>query len=296
MTSRTAQNIAEIEVVTVTAPHQILDTERDGSENSIGEFPDYLTYIASSIRNSEKVIHHSILKSDRWTKSCYDLLSKIIAEDLNSRLSPKIRMQMGVSLSAKTLQKIVSGTYVITYPIDPRTLNTLNKIVCFLGHQNWNNFISFYDANLKKEAVIEDPEVILKQVVEEAVKREHYAYCQLPKIAEAHIAKSFIRNSPSYNLIMDALVDKSKNKQIISNNYNPSSCEILDIEVKRIEHNYAQVHAKVYWLLCWWDAVEQRYVKRYKDISDHFYILNKDSLGKWMIKTNASMSDLMEIV
>lgn len=94
---------------------------------------------------------------------------------------------------------------------------------------------------------------------------------------------------------MDALVEKSSKKQVISNNYNPSTCEILDIEVKKIEGGYAQVHTKEYWLLCWWDTSKKKYVKRYKDISDHFYILNKLK-GRWMIKTIASKADIMELV
>jgi len=257
---------------------------------------NYISFLSLQLRTSEKVTCHALLKSSKWTKSCYDLLSRVIAKDLNEILSPKIRLQMGVSLSSKTLQKIVTENYSLSYPIDPRTLNTLNKIVCFLGYKNWNNFISFFDESIEEESPAVDTETSIKTAVEEAIKREHYAYTQLPEIEESHISKSYIKGSPSFNLIMDVLVEKSKTKQVISNDYNPSSYEILDISVKKIEDNYAQVHTKVYWLLCWWDTSLERYVKRYKDISDHFYILNKDHAGKWMIKTNASMSDLMEIV
>jgi len=255
----------------------------------------YLELLAKEIRMSEKVVENSILKSDKWTKSCYELLSKVIRENLNEHLAPDIRMTMGTSLSAKTLQKIVTNTYRVSYPIDPRTVNTLNKLVLFLGYENWDAFVLKKDeerAGKPEETSVEDE---IRSVVRDAIRREHFTYCGLPEIHEEHLLETYIKDSPAYNKIMDALTDKADKKQIISNNYNPSAYEILEMEVKKVEDNYAQVHTKEYWLLCWWCPAAKRYVKRFKDISDHFYILKKKS-NRWMIRTNASQSDFMELV
>lgn len=269
--------------------------------NSASGFPQrvlstYIETLSEQLKNSEKVIKNVTLKSSKWTKSCYDLLSSIIAEELNNTLPPKVRLTMGVSLSAKTLQKIVTGTYKLTYPIDPRTLNSLNKVVFFLGYIDWNNFVAIVDEANKKDFTDEDPEIVLTHAVEEAIRLEHQSYCQLPDINEESLTQSYLEGSPSYNLIMDVLMDKAKNKQVISNTYNPSSYEILNIEVEKIKDTSAQVFAKVYWLLCWWDSSKERYVKRYKNISNHYYVLQRDENRKWMIKTNASIADNMKIV
>ncbi len=283
-----------------------LDTTVDvqKAEESIAEqqslFPknptaQYLELLAEELRTSEKVVNNSVLKSEKWTKSCYELLSKVIREDLNENLDPEIRMAMGTSLSAKTLQKIVSNSYRVAYPIDPRTVNTLNKLVLFLGYEDWDAFVMKKDS-AREETVEEiDVEDELRSVVREAIRREHFTYCGLPEIHEEHLLETYIKDSPAYNRIMDALTEKADKKQIISNNYNPSAYEILEMKVNKIEDNYAQVHTKEYWLLCWWCPTSKRYVKRFKDISDHFYILKKKK-DRWMIRTNASQSDFMELV
>ncbi len=270
------------------------DKETHKKEPLCRSLVKYIESLAIELKTSEKVIKNSVLKSDKWTKSCYDLLSKIITEDLQKNMTIEQRMALGTSLSSKTIQKIIATNYKVTYPMDPRTLNTLNKVVLFLGHKDWDHFISKVD-DINTNAIHNlSPKEELKLIVEEAVYREHYVYCKLPEIQEEYLAFSHLKNSPSYNMIMDVLVDKAGKKQIISNRYNPSTCEILDIEIKKKEKDYAQVYTKEYWLLCWWDTVKKRYVKRYKVISDHFYILNKVK-GKWMIKTNASTSDPMEL-
>jgi len=268
--------------------------------DTIANFPNrplsqYTIALADRIKTSEKVMKHSVLKSKKWTKSCYDVLSRTITDDLNQSMTSEQRLQMGTSLSSKTLQKIVKGTYKVMYPIDPRTINTLNKVALFLGHKHWDDFTNNVDQTLDKETeVSKDPEVEIKRLIEEAVRTEHSTYCHLPAVNEDYLSQNFIKNSPAYNLIMDVLVDKSEKGHIISNNYNPSSCEILDIDVIKKEDDYAQVYTREYWLLCWWDTSKKKYVKRYKDISDHYYIVNKVK-DKWLVKTNASTSDPMEI-
>ena len=254
----------------------------------------YLELLTEELRTSKKVVDNSILKSEKWSKSCYELLSKVIREDLNVNLAPEVRKSMGTSLSAKTLQKIISNKYRVSYPIDPRTLNTLNKLVLFLGYENWEKFV--LKKNIAYSAKIEGINVDeeIQSVVREAIRREHFTYCGLPEIHEEYLLQTYIKDSPAYNKIMDALMEKAKKKQVISNNYNPSAYEILDMEVKKIEDNYAQVHTKEYWLLCWWCPAAKRYMKRFKDISDHFYILKKKE-NRWMIRTNASQSDFMEL-
>lgn len=284
-------NIVVKEPVVENGKKEVTNVERKFPNHTLSV---YLEALALELKTSEKVVKNTVLQSETWTKSCYDLLSKIITEELTKTMTPENKMTLGTSLSSKTLQKIITLQYKVSYPIDPRTLNTLHKVVFFLGYEHWDGFIQKADetnADILKDL---NPEEEVKRVVKEAVEKEHLVYCCLPEIREEYLTQSFINNSPSYNMIMDVLIEKADKKQIISNNYNPSTCEILDIEVKRLEDNYAQVYTREYRLLCWWDTLKKRYVKRYKDISDHFYILKKLE-DRWIIKTNASTSDPMEL-
>ena len=112
---------------------------KSGIQNPLSS---YLERLAYELKNSKKVTNNTLLKSSKWTKCCYDLLAKLISEDLKDQLSTDQKMTMGSSLSAKTIQKVISTNYKIGFPIDPRTLNTLNKVVVFLGYDHWDHFVN----------------------------------------------------------------------------------------------------------------------------------------------------------
>ena len=255
----------------------------------------YIIHLSNSLKNSKKVTKNMTLRSKNWSKSCYQTLSTIIEEDLENKLTLEQKRSMGTSISARTLQKIIENNYKLSYPIDPRTLNTLNKVVIFLEYHCWNDFVHKMDQEIEEKSNNENPKEKIIEIVKNAIRREYLMYSNLPKIDENFLSDTYIKNSSSYNMILDVLVDKSKKKQILSNPFNPSTCEILEIEVKKLEKNYAQVYTKEFWLLCWWDTSKKKYVKRYKVISDHFYVLNMIN-EKWMIKTNASTSDPLGLV
>lgn len=250
----------------------------------------YLNTIQQDIRQSEKVLAHRILMTEHWTKSCFDLLSTLIREDLEKKLSLAQSQRMGTTLSAKTLQKIFKGAYRLSYPIDPRTLNTLTKLVLFLDFKDWNDYVLSVDKrqqSLKKKI---KPKKLIKQIVREAVENQFKIYASLPQSDTSFLDSHFIKNGPAYLKIMDVVHQKRQSNWVISNFYNPSTCEILDIKVKKIGKKYAQVITTEYWLLCWWHANIERYVLRYKNMSEHHYILNKVK-ETWLIKTDVTMAD-----
>ncbi len=266
----------------------------------------YIKAMATQLRTSEKVIESPILRSEKWTESCYEMLAEIIKKDLIETLSVEQQRKMGPSLSYKTLRKIMLGEYKISYPVDPRQLNTLNKMGIFLGYNSWEDFKNKTDViqqahekiitekNIKTHNRLLGPKQEVTEVIKTGIINEYNAYYKLPEINEADLIKTHIKNGPAFNLIMDVLIDK-KERLVISNSYNPSVCELLDIKVKKIETTYALVYTKEYWLLCWRDISGNKYVQRYKNISDHFYVLNKVN-GNWKIKTNASTGDPMDSI
>ncbi|MEM9686344.1 MAG: hypothetical protein AAF934_05415 [Bacteroidota bacterium] len=259
-------------------------------ENTITTHSELL---AQQLRTSEKVTTHPMLRAGNWTKTSYEALATLIKEDLNKSLSPQQRIRLGVSLSSRTLRKIALAEYKITQPADPRTLNTLNKVVIFLGYDHWHHFIRT-NALKHPHRKEKDPARAVIEAVKAGVHNRYQACYTLLEKTETLLRNTHIENSPSFNFIMDMVAAKKEEQLVISNRFNPSTCEILDITVKKLETAYAQVYTREYWRLCWWDARKRRYVQRYKNLSEHLYILNNVN-GIWKIKTNASTADPMEL-
>lgn len=254
----------------------------------------YSEVLAQQLRTSEKITAHPLLKSGSWTKTSYEVLATLIKEDLNKKLSLQQRIHLGTSLSSRTLRKIALAEYKITHPADPRTLNTLNKVVIFLGYTNWHHFINTTTISKHIHKEEKAPGQAVTEAVKAGVYNKYQAYYDLTEKTETLLISTHIKNSSSFNFIMDIITEKKEKKLVISNRFNPSTCEILDISVKKLEAAYAQVATREYWRLCWWDVQNRRYVQRYKNISDHLYILSKTP-GGWKIKTNASTADPMEL-
>ena len=113
----------------------------------------YLDTIKAKIRKHKSVKAHPQLKSKKWTKSCYARLSEIVSDFLMENLSPEDQMKMGTTISSKTLSNIYTGKYKLSYPIDPRTLNTLTKLVYFIGYESWEAFEADVESTFKKTKI-----------------------------------------------------------------------------------------------------------------------------------------------
>ena len=255
---------------------------------------EYLNALSTQLKQSKKVKKHSQLKAKKWTKSCYDLLSKVIAEELGANMTPQQSMEIGTTISAKTLQKIITAEYKLSYPIDPRTMNTLNKVSIFLGVDNWDHFVEKEESKTKKKSKKENPEEAVLLAVRKALNTTFVSYLNSPEIDTTYLGRYFIENEAAYKRIMELIAKSQKDNTILSNSFNPSAFEILEMDVKKITVDYAQVATKEYWLLCWWNTETERYVQRYKSIDKHVYILNKID-GVWKVKTDASTFDVVEI-
>ena len=254
------------------------------------ETEQYLNTLVAEIR--KKVSNNSILKSENWTKSCYSLLEDLIRLELSEKMEEKIQLNLGVSVSAKTLKKLFDKKYKLSYPIDPRSINTLNKLVFFIGYKDWEDFIFHFEKKSENDKITTLKNNDISQLVRNAIQSEFNLYSRLSNISDV-LKEYFINESQSMLRIAEVIEYQKKLGCIISNKFNPSTFEILDLSITKITDNYAQVATKEYWLLCWWNSKNNRYLKRYKNISDHFYILNKIN-NRWKIKTNASTSDIVD--
>ncbi len=252
----------------------------------------YLTLLVKELKASKKVKAHSQLNAEKWTKSCFFLLSKVIAEELGNIMSTEECVAIGTTISPRTLQKIIQGEYALSYPIDPRMLNTLNKLVIFVGAKDWDDFINRKTTTHQHPK--NNPEKEIITVLHRALNETFLCYQKLPDLKELNLGDYFIEGEAAYKKILELVARKQQENTIISNTFNPSTFEVLDMTIKKLEQNYAQVATKEYWLLCWWDSNTKKYIHRYKDISKHYYILHKID-GKWKIKTDATTSDIIKI-
>ncbi len=253
----------------------------------------YRMALTEAFQKSDKLKKHTLLKSPKWTKAGYELLSDLIGSELSKVLTWDEQRLMGSSISAKTLQNFFDGNYRLSYPIDPRTLNTLNKLVRFVGFADWDAFTEAKDGERVELLAEADDATLIENHVREAINAEFQAYWALPKM-DLSALKPFYTEGGTLP-IENTLTTYQTRNWLISNAFNPSTVEVLAVDIVKIQGDYAQVKTKEYWLLCWYSPEQARFVSRVKDITDHFYVLTKDKNGKWFIKTNASTAELNEV-
>jgi len=251
----------------------------------------YLEAIQQKLRNHDKVKEDDFLKSKEWKNSSYIRLTKIIHEILVEILTEEQQLKMGTTISHRTLRNIYKGKFNLKYPIDPRMYITISKIVIFLGYQDWNSFTKEIDAKESSSFLELPPQEQIENRLVSGLEAVYKAFFQLPKINLKEIESYFLKQHSAYKEIVEIIMNSQEKNWTLSNEYNPSSYELLDTEIISISKDKAKIKTKEYWVLCWWNPTKQKYVKRVKIISNHLYILQYID-DQWFIKTNASERDL----
>ena len=252
---------------------------------------DYLSVLITELRCHKRIKCEPQLACEHWNKSSYELCTKIISETLLNSFSEEDMFKYGTSISYKTLQSIFRKEYKLKYPIDPRSLSTLTKIVRFLGYNSWTDFITEADKSTVSMNSEDSEESQLINFVKTAVNNSFEAISELTTT----VLESYYDNQYSAFKVLNEIISHNKDhKNIINNPANPSTVEILDIEIENIGENSARVKTKEYWLLCWWNKEQQKYTTRLKDINDHIYTVIKDKKD-WRILNDATLSDKYEL-
>jgi hypothetical protein len=123
-------------------------------------------------------------------------------------------------------------------------------------------------------------------VVKKAIQAEFSAYKSLPDINLNQIDKYFNHRSSARARIIHLLNRHHQRGWVINNLLNPSTYEILDIKLKKIESNKATVMTEEYWYLRWYDTKTSEYVFVYNEKNTQTYILEKDKYGIWRVNVN----------
>jgi hypothetical protein len=252
-----------------------------------------LNALVEALKSNSKLKKHSQLKSGNWSKSAYQLASEIISTELEKLLTNEEQQRFGTTISGKTLSNMVTGDYRMSDPLDPRTLATLTKVVRFLGYPDWEAFSHQASDNRNAHLTELAPEQVAINTLEEALLCEFHQYQSLPVLNPESLHAFFAAKSPAFRKIMDQLQHYSNQGVGVSNLYNPSTVDLITPEVLSATETKVRIKAKVYWLLCFWDDNQSRYVKRYKSIEDYYYQLEKKD-ENWLITRISTLSDALE--
>ena len=111
----------------------------------------------------------------------------------------------------------------------------------------------------------------LCDVVRKAIAAEIDAYRRLPKIHTREIDRYFTASGSARRRIVNLLHERQKRKWVINNRLNPSTHELLEIKLKKIQANVATVETEEYCYLRWYglDAGKYQYIYNEKSRQTH---------------------------
>lgn len=251
----------------------------------------YVNYLKQLIIELAETKSDHTLSQGKWNKTSFESLSKSIFNKLERTLPLEAKLKKGSTISSRTLYNIFEFKRRINTPMDQRALNTLDKLALYVNLKDWNALVSSYDKNIVSqngEIKVEDK---IKYLISKAKEAEFSAYNQLPEIETKSLKSFFTKKSKAFAELENDLQQASNSGLTISNNFNPSSYEILSLSVEesKLKENHYIASTEEYWILCWYDLEANRYVKKDKKLEKHKYLIKHDKKkGKWLIDVNAS--------
>ncbi len=256
-------------------------------------FLEEIAFLKQLIVDLDLIKSNQTLKTGKWNKSSYELLSKIIYRKLDSTLSLKEKMDLGVTLSPRTLYNFFEGKRVIRKPFDKRVIRTLNKLARFVDLKDWDGVIEKKDKRLGESnngKLGEKKELV--RFLERIKDEEFELYRSLNKAALSKLKKRYTSKSSAFKEIAHNFRLFKNSGWTMTNSYNPSSFSFVDIKPKNNKNHKGSflVSTTEYWILCWFDNDKKKYVKRYKNLSKHIYTIIKDESDEFMIDMDATES------
>ena len=227
----------------------------------------------------------------RHYKQLAALISCVLEK--TSLASEAQKLEMGVSISWATLERIFTNKYVIKERMDKRQLLTLNKLCIFIGFKNWESFCKKTSEKLDRQKKLNTPIMVVKN----ALKAEFEAYQNLPNIDLTDLQKYFVPNSLPYERIVLILHKNVERNWLITNDLNPSNYQILDIEIIKQEETKIEIQTRECWYLRWYNPATKLYTFIYNTLNKQLYILKRaDKNSEWKVNLNYYESNNTEFV
>lgn len=240
-----------------------------------------LEHLKQSLYKHRLTSQIGLSKNQYWKQSHYKTFAKALNTFLESKLSSEQQKTLGTTISVSTLERIFKHGYTIPSPIDGRRLKTLDKLSIVLGHNNWNAFSNAYLQSIKSPFSAQD----VKQLIQNALQAEFDAYKNIPKIDASALEQYFVPNGSALKKILATLETVKSKNHTLQNKNNPSTFELLEVQLKEEIENEIIVTTREYWYLSWYHPKRKRYDYGYNVVNEQIYILTKTG-NNWKIRVN----------
>lgn len=182
-----------------------------------------------------------------------------------------------------------------TMEIDGKTINVLPVVIedcavpTFLLSKKYADFrekdkFDHAFEELLRAVLPYDLRDMLKGIVKNAAHAELAAYKALPSLSEDRLLDYFSKNGSALARIVHLLQRHKDRNWTISNEGNPSTCEVFGVEVISIRNGVAELQSREYWYLRWYDGADHTYKYVLNETIEPTHILKHESDGQWRIE------------
>ncbi|KIA88995.1 hypothetical protein [Kaistella jeonii] len=243
--------------------------------------------IKNDIKSHPNVTLSILGQVREWKRSQFVILSDIISEYLSTcvLLTSDRKLNLGVTISAITLQRFFENDYQVKTHNDLRFIKTLDKLCLFLGKHDLNNYI--HDrVNLTEEIETHNDlkvESIEKDLIINFCKSQFDALMDLPKISINKISRFVYVESPLTERIRVAMEEKRKNNLVIITENNRSNYEIFGMTKISDDGKLKVIKTQEFWNLLFMDGDQNTYIANH--LNTQFYFIKKFG-EEWKIWDN----------
>ena len=221
-----------------------------------------------------------------WKRSQFIILSEIISAYLSTcpLLTHERKLNLGVTISAITLQRFFETDYHVKTHNDLRFIKTLDKICLFLGKIDLNNYI--HDRVHKIDEIETDAlhvNHIEKSLILNFCKSQFEALIDLPKISINRISRFVYLESPLTERIRVAMEEKRKNNLVIVTENNRSNYEVFGMTKISDDGKLKVIKTQEFWNLLFIDGDQNTYIANH--LNTQFYFIKRFG-EEWKIWDN----------
>ncbi|HAQ37912.1 MAG TPA: hypothetical protein DCQ58_05325, partial [Saprospirales bacterium] len=126
----------------------------------------------------------------------------------------------------------------------------------------------------------------LFEIIKKAAHTEFLAYKKLPVINLSNLNTYFTQKGSARKRIVHLLGRHKQRGWVLNNPLNPSTFEILNIKLKKIEDKISTVETEEYWYLRWFSKIDGKYKFIYDERNLQTYKMKKDKNGFWKVDIN----------
>ena len=118
-----------------------------------------------------------------------------------------------------------------------------------VDYPSCNNYRLRVSHNSNRPDVIQEKKLLIEKTIAEAMDAEFGVYQALPALEFTRLAEVFDINGSAYKEIVNRAKKHKKRGWIIRGEENPSTKRLIDVRIRDLSENRAEVRTSEYWLL-----------------------------------------------